>query len=45
MKIFVSYHLRYSTKIVTFAPMIEVIVLVIIIILGVPLERMTRRLK
>lgn len=45
MKIFVSYHLRDCTKIVTFAPMIEVIVLVIIIILGVRLERLTRRLK
>lgn len=45
MKIFVSYHLRDCTKMVTFAPMIEIVILVIIIILGVRFERYTRRLK
>lgn len=45
MKIFVSLHLRDYTKIVTFAPMIEKIIFIILIILGIFFERKTRRLK
>lgn len=45
MKILVSLHLRDCAKMVTFAPMIESIIFIILIILGMFFERKTRRLK
>lgn len=43
--IFVNNHLRNCTKMVTFAPMIELVIYAILIVLGVLLERFTRHLK